>query len=97
MPLREDDDGRRTNKQIDAVTGTATTGHEWDGIRELNSRCRAGGCRRSTPRIVWAIGYWIVYPAWPLLTGYTKGMLRLAASAARSTGRSPTLKAARRR
>jgi cytochrome c oxidase cbb3-type subunit 3 len=25
--------------------------------------------------IVWAIGYWIVYPAWPLLTNSTQGVL----------------------
>ena len=25
--------------------------------------------------IVWAIGYWIAYPAWPLVTGYTSGVL----------------------
>ena len=24
---------------------------------------------------MWAIGYWIVYPAWPTLNGYTKGVL----------------------
>ena len=27
----------RTTSDIDAVTGTATTGHEWDGIKELNT------------------------------------------------------------
>jgi cytochrome c oxidase cbb3-type subunit III len=25
--------------------------------------------------IIWAIGYWIAYPAWPMIGGYTKGML----------------------
>ena len=30
----------------DAITGVETTGHEWDGIRELDNPCRAGG---STP------------------------------------------------
>ena len=24
------------DKEVDSVTGTATTGHEWDGIKELN-------------------------------------------------------------
>jgi cytochrome c oxidase cbb3-type subunit 3 len=24
--------------------------------------------------IIWAVGYWAVYPAWPTLAGYTKGM-----------------------
>ena len=25
--------------EIDAATGRTTTGHEWDGIKELNSPC----------------------------------------------------------
>ena len=25
------------SEQVDAVTGTPTTGHEWDGLRELNT------------------------------------------------------------
>ena len=24
--------------------------------------------------IVWAVGYWVVYPAWPLLSSYTSGV-----------------------
>ncbi|HSM96962.1 MAG TPA: cytochrome-c oxidase, cbb3-type subunit III [Rhizomicrobium sp.] len=62
-------------KEVDAHSGTETTGHEWDGIKELNTplpRWWLGifyGC------IVWAIGYWIVMPAWPLLHGYTHGLL----------------------
>jgi len=60
-------------KEIDEVSGTQTTGHEWDGIKELNTplpRWWIGifyGC------IVWAIGYWILMPAWPMIHGYTHG------------------------
>src|SRR5215469_8861135 len=25
--------------------------------------------------IVWAVAYWVVYPAWPTLTGFTRGLL----------------------
>jgi cytochrome c oxidase cbb3-type subunit 3 len=25
--------------------------------------------------IVWSVGYWVAYPAWPTLSGYTQGML----------------------
>ena len=32
--------------------------------------------------IVWAIGYWIVYPAWPTLTGYTRGIFGYSQRAA---------------
>ena len=30
---------------------------------------------------MWAIGYWIVYPAWPLLTGYTTGLFHYSTRA----------------
>ena len=38
-------------------------------------RCRAGGCGRSTPRIVFALGYVIVYPAMPLRPPGDAGVL----------------------
>jgi cytochrome c oxidase cbb3-type subunit 3 len=60
--------------QIDSLTGTATTGHEWDGLRELNTPLPRWWLWLFYATIVWAIGYWIVYPSWPLVTGYTKGV-----------------------
>ena len=62
------------HKEIDAVTGTATTGHDWDGIRELNTPLPRWWLWTFYITIVWAIGYWIVYPAWPLLTTSTQGV-----------------------
>ena len=61
------------HKEIDAVTGTATTGHDWDGLRELNTPLPRWWLWTFYITIVWAIGYWIVYPAWPLLTSATEG------------------------
>jgi cytochrome c oxidase cbb3-type subunit 3 len=61
------------HKEIDALTGTATTGHEWDGLRELNTPLPRWWLWLFYITIVWAIGYWIVYPAWPLLTNSTQG------------------------
>ncbi len=61
-------------KDIDAVTGTATTGHDWDGIRELNTPLPRWWLWLFYATIVWAVGYWIVYPAWPLLTTSTQGV-----------------------
>jgi len=61
------------NKEIDALTGTATTGHVWDGIRELNTPLPRWWLWLFYITIVWSIGYWIVYPAWPLLTTATEG------------------------
>jgi cytochrome c oxidase cbb3-type subunit 3 len=62
------------HKEIDALTGTATTGHEWDGLRELNTPLPRWWLWLFYVTIVWAIGYWIVYPAWPLLNNSTQGV-----------------------
>ena len=61
------------HKDIDPVTGTATTGHDWDGIHELNTPLPRWWLWTFYLTIVWAIGYWVVYPAWPLLTSATEG------------------------
>lgn len=60
---------------MDEVTGVATTGHEWDGIRELNKPLPRWWLMTFYATIVWAVGYWVVYPAFPTLTGYTTGLL----------------------
>ena len=61
--------------RIDTLTGTATTGHEWDGIHELNTPLPRWWLWTFYLTIIWAIGYWVVYPAWPLLTSATQGRL----------------------
>jgi cytochrome c oxidase cbb3-type subunit 3 len=61
------------HKEIDPVTGTATTGHDWDGITELNTPLPRWWLWLFYACIVWAFGYWILYPAWPLLTSATQG------------------------
>src|SRR5262245_19201808 len=62
-------------EERDDHTGYMLTGHEWNGITELNT---------PVPRVVYfflivtalfAVGYWILMPAWPLGTTYTKGLL----------------------
>jgi cytochrome c oxidase cbb3-type subunit 3 len=60
----------------DPVTGTLTTGHEWDGLRELNTPLPRWWLWLFYVTIVWAIGYWIVYPAWPLVASYTSGVFQ---------------------
>lgn len=64
--------------EIDHVTGTATTGHEWDGIRELNTPLPRWWLNIFYVTIIWSIGYWIAYPAWPLISSTTKGVLGYA-------------------
>ncbi len=62
-------------REVDEHTGLEDTGHEWDGIRELD---------RPLPRwwlwvfyacIAVSVVYWILMPAWPGLTGATPGVL----------------------
>lgn len=64
-----------SSRHVDPVTGYETTGHEWNGIIELNT---------PFPRIViWALllsllfsaAVWILFPAWPTGTSYTRGLL----------------------
>lgn len=62
------------HKNIDEFTGTPTTGHEWDGIQELNTPLPRWWLWLFYITIIWAIGYWVVYPAWPLLTNSTQGL-----------------------
>ncbi|HCL67508.1 MAG TPA: cytochrome-c oxidase, cbb3-type subunit III [Rhizobium sp.] len=64
-----------SEKHIDEISGVETTGHEWDGIRELNNPMPRWWVWTFYACIVWAIGYTIAYPAWPLLTSNTKGLL----------------------
>lgn len=64
------------HKELDAVTGVETTGHVWDGdLKELNKPLPKWWLYVLYATIVWSIGYWVVYPAWPLVDGYTKGTL----------------------
>ncbi len=60
-------------KPTDVHAAGATTGHEWDGIKELNTPLPRWWLYTFYACIVWAVAYWFVYPAWPLLTGYTHG------------------------
>ncbi len=59
----------------DEISGTDTTGHEWDGIKELDTPMPRWWLWTFYATIVWAIGYWIVMPAWPLISDHTRGML----------------------
>lgn len=59
---------------IDSVTGVETTGHEWDGLKELNNPLPRWWLWVFLVTIIWSIGYFIVYPAWPVPGGHTKGI-----------------------
>lgn len=61
--------------QIDEATGVETTGHTWDGIRELNNPLPRWWLWTFYATIVWGIGYTIAFPAWPLISGATAGVI----------------------
>ncbi len=52
-----------------------TTGHSWDGIQELNNPLPRWWVWVFYLTIVFGIGYTVVYPAWPMLTRATPGLL----------------------
>jgi cytochrome c oxidase cbb3-type subunit 3 len=74
------------HKDVDTHSGTETTGHEWDGIKELNTPLPRWWVWLFAACIAWAVGYWILMPTWPLPDGYTHGLLhhsqRVAVAAA---------------
>lgn len=63
------------NRRIDAPTGTETVGHEWDGIEELDTPMPRWWLITLYLTIVWGVIYVILYPAWPMITKATDGLL----------------------
>ncbi len=60
----------------DEVTGEDTTGHVWDhDLKELNRPLPKWWLYVLYATIVWAVGYWVLYPAWPLVSSHTQGLL----------------------
>jgi len=60
----------------DEVTGHETTGHVWDDdLKELNKPLPKWWVYVFYVTIIWSIGYWILFPAWPLISGYTEGLI----------------------
>jgi cytochrome c oxidase cbb3-type subunit 3 len=65
-------------RETDDVSGVETTGHEWDGIRELDNPLPRWWLWTFYACIVVAIVYWVLMPAWPGLHGYTHGTLKMS-------------------
>ena len=63
----------KENKEIDEVSGVETTGHEWDGLKELNNPLPRWWVWVFIVTIIWSVWYFVVYPAWPTLDGATEG------------------------
>lgn len=60
---------KATKKEVE------TTGHQWDGIEEYNNPLPRWWLWSFYLCIIWAVGYSIAYPAWPLINGATPGLL----------------------
>lgn len=63
------------NLDYDEVSGTKTTGHEWDGIQELDTPMPRWWLWTYYATIIFSIGYVIAYPAIPLVNEATAGLL----------------------
>lgn len=68
-------DKRHDEKDIDSLSGIETTGHQWDGIKELNNPLPRWWLWTFYGTIIWAVGYMVAYPAWPLISEATAGVL----------------------
>ena len=62
-------------EERDPLTGHATTGHDWNGIKELNTRVPRAIWWAIGITHVWALVMWVLLPTWPLGDTYTKGIL----------------------
>lgn len=59
----------------DPHTGYLTTGHEWNGIKELNTPVPRAIYFFLITTALFALVYWVLMPAWPIGDTYTKGLL----------------------
>ena len=57
------------NTEYDPHSGVETTGHSWDGIKELNNPLPRWWLIVWYATIFWAVIYMILMPAWPALPG----------------------------
>jgi cytochrome c oxidase cbb3-type subunit 3 len=64
-----------TKVEKDTFSGTETTGHEWDGIKELDTPLPKWWVYVFYATIVWSLVYYVLYPAIPGITGFTHGVL----------------------
>ncbi|MBF0673698.1 MULTISPECIES: cytochrome-c oxidase, cbb3-type subunit III [Pseudomonadota] len=61
--------------EIDPVSGEQTTGHEWNGIKELDTPVPRGILWFIVVTHLFALVWWVLMPAFPLGWTYTKGIL----------------------
>src|SRR5581483_10012969 len=64
-----------TKIEKDTITGTETTGHEWDGIKELNTPLPKWWLYVFYACIAWSIGFYALYPSFPTLNSHFPGLV----------------------
>ncbi|MEC8631649.1 MAG: cytochrome-c oxidase, cbb3-type subunit III [Pseudomonadota bacterium] len=64
-----------TDKPTKKPGDVETTGHSWDGIEEFNNPLPRWWLWTFYATIFWGVLYTIAYPAWPLISGATPGVL----------------------
>ncbi len=68
-------DGHR--REVDPVTGYDTTGHDWNGIKELNTPFPKIVIAFLALTVIYSVVAWVLLPAWPTGRDYTRGLLGL--------------------
>ena len=64
-----------SRKPVTKPSDPETTGHVWDGIQEFNNPLPRWWLWTFYLTIIWGVGYTVAYPAWPLITGATQGVI----------------------
>src|SRR6056297_637459 len=62
------------SKDVDELSGIDTTGHEWDGVKELNNPLPKWWLWVFYASIAFAVLYMFAYPAIPLISSSTTGL-----------------------
>ena len=83
-----------TKRERDEISGTETTGHEWDGLKELDTPLPRWWLFIFFGTIIISIVYWVLMPAWPLANSFTRGTLNFS-DRANVAAEVQTLRAAR--
>ena len=66
----------------DKHSGHTTTGHEWDGIKELNTPVPKLVILCLIGAFLFSVGYWYLMPSWPLVDRFLPGKLGIDERAA---------------
>ncbi|PVA10237.1 cytochrome-c oxidase, cbb3-type subunit III [Pelagivirga sediminicola] len=70
-------DAHTGHLEVDPVTGYDTTGHDWNGIRELNTPFPKLALWAMILTFVYSVIAWVLLPAWPYGKDFTRGLLGL--------------------